>query len=117
MRVPWADVAPARAGGVVRAASVGAADARIGRFSARRASARGEARERARRAVHGWVDDALAHVHADPRQATAAHEAVDANLRVVGVRPLVDGGAVVMVEVDIARLRAACAEEGLPWVD
>ncbi|MEZ4337495.1 MAG: hypothetical protein R3B82_12815 [Sandaracinaceae bacterium] len=36
---------------------------------------------------------------------------------VTGVRPLADGGAVAVMEIGVEALRAACAREGLPWVD
>ena len=116
MRVPWTDVAPARDGEVVRAAAVGIPDARIGRFAARRDSARTAARRRAIEAVHAWADDALAQVRAHPRQAAAVHQAIDRDARVSGARPLVDGGAVVVVEISVAALRGACGTGGLPWV-
>ncbi len=117
MEVPWTDVAPARAGDVVRAAALGAADERIGSFTARRAAAREVARRRALEALHAWVDDALAAVRAPPREASAVHAAVDRDARVAGTRPLADGGAVMVVEIGVAALRDACAREGLPWVD
>ena len=116
MRLPWTDVAPTRAGDVVRTAAVGAADGRIGSFTARRAAAREAARRRAIAALHAWVDDALARVRAHPRDATRVHDAVDAAAEVRGVRPLSDGGAVVVVEVPVQALRDGCDEEGLPWV-
>ncbi len=117
MEVPWVDVPAARDGAVIRSAAVGVADARIGRFSARRASARTEARRRALEALHAWADDALAAARADPREATAVHAAIERDAAVAGVRPLVDGGAVVVVEVGVEGLRRACALEGLPWLD
>lgn len=117
MELPWTDVAPERVGDVVRTAAIGAADTRIGRFGVRRAAAREAARRRAQAALHVWVDDALAQVRAHPRDATAVHEAVDREIRTRGVRPLVDGGAVVVVEVPVSALRSACSRSGLPWVD
>lgn len=117
MQVPWTDVAASRAGDVVRAAAIGVPDARIGRFAARRDSARTAAQRRAVDAIHAWADDALARVRAHPREAAAVHEAIDRDARVGGVRPLVDGGAVVVVEVPVATFRDACASGGLPWVD
>lgn len=117
MELPWTDVAPSRVGAVVRAAALGAADERIGSFTARRAAAREVARRRALAALHAWVDDALAAVRAPPMEASAVHAAVDRDAHVTGVRPLADGGAVAVMEIGVEALRAACAREGLPWVD
>ncbi|HEY8429708.1 MAG TPA: hypothetical protein VIL20_15090 [Sandaracinaceae bacterium] len=113
--LPWTDVAPAVQGSVVRAAAVGVPDERIGRFEPRRASARRAGRARAIAAIHAWADDALAALRADVRCAEAAHRAIDARAQQVGVRPLVDAGAVVVVEVPLAALREACPLEGAPW--
>jgi hypothetical protein len=114
--LPWTDTAPALRAGVVRAAAVGLPDERIGRFDARRASARTDGRRRALRALHAWADDALARVRATPREAQRVHAALDRAARVEGVRPLVDAGAVVVLAVDASALRGACGREGLPWV-
>lgn len=113
--LPWTDVAPAVAGGHAQAAAVGVPDPRIGRFDAARASARTEGRARAVAALHAFADDALARVRATPQEATRVHGAIDREAAVSGVRPLVDAGAVVVVRVPVAALRAACAREGLPW--
>lgn len=113
--LPWTDVAPAVREDAVRAAAVGAPDERIGRFDPRRASARRAGRARAVAAIHAWADDVLAARRADPRRAEAAHAAIDAHARVSAVRPLVDGAAVVIVEVPLAALRDACPIEGAPW--
>ena len=113
--LPWTDEAPRVDGANVIAAAVGMPDERIGRFSARRASARTAGRARALEALHAWADDALARVRATPRQATRVHAAIDEHARVDGARPLVDAGAVVVVAVPRARLREACARGGLPW--
>lgn len=115
MEVPWTDVAPARHGDVLSAAAVGTPDERVGRYDARRASARTRGRQRAITAIHRWVDDALARVLAPPLEAAAVHAAIDRGARVARVRPLVDASAVVVVEVPVAALRGACAREGLPW--
>ena len=112
---PFADVAPHIVEGVVRAAALGAPDPRIGRFDARRATAQSRARARALEALHRWADDALASVHATAREAAAVHAAIDARAEVVAVRPLVDAGAVVRVELQLRALRDACGREGLPW--
>jgi hypothetical protein len=113
--LPWTDTPPVLRDGAVRVAAVGQPDERIGRFAARRASARTDGRRRALRALHGWADDALARVRATPREAQRVHAALEAAARVDGVRPLVDAGAVVVLAVDPAALRAACDREGLPW--
>ena len=116
MRLPFGDVAPARHGEVLSAAALGVPDERVGRFAARRASARVAGRRRALAALHAFADDALAAARATAMEAAAVHAAIDAGARVAGVRPLVDGGAVVVVEVPVSALRAACARGGLPWV-
>ncbi|MBX3275915.1 MAG: hypothetical protein KF729_37005 [Sandaracinaceae bacterium] len=116
MQVPWADVAPARAGDVIQTAALGVPDERIGSFVARRAAARDAARRRAMEALHAYADAALAAVRAHPREASAVHEAIGRAARVAGVRPLSDGGAVVVVEVPVGALRTACGRAGLPWV-
>ncbi|MEQ9701134.1 MAG: hypothetical protein RLO54_25035, partial [Sandaracinaceae bacterium] len=85
------------------------------RGAARRPPAPGRARAAALRRLHAFVDDALARVRATPREAAAAHAAVDASAEVQGTRPLVDAGAVVVVRVPRAALRDACPREGLPW--
>jgi hypothetical protein len=114
--LPWAAFAPRLEGAHVRAAALAMPDARIGRFEPRRASARTSARERAISEIHAWADDALARVRADPRQASATHAVIDRNAEVAAVRPLIDGGAVVVVAVPAADLRRACGIRGLPWV-
>ncbi|MBZ0115650.1 MAG: hypothetical protein K8H88_01555, partial [Sandaracinaceae bacterium] len=78
-------------------------------------AARRLARERALDAMHQYADDALARVTASPSCADAVHRAIDREARVVATRPLADGSAVSIVEVDLATVRAACAREGLPW--
>lgn len=113
--VPWADAAPRLHARELRAAAVGLPDERVGRFDARRASARTRGRERALRMLHEYVDDALAAVNAPPREARAVHDAVSREARVVGARPLVDAGAVVVVAVPRAALSAACARGDVPW--
>lgn len=113
--LPWADVAPHIEGEVVKAAAVAGPDERIGRFAPRRASARSAGRARALAMLHRWVDRSLAPLRADPREAQAAHDAIEASARVEGVRALTDGGAVVVVAVPLEALRDACAVEGAPW--
>jgi hypothetical protein len=108
--LPWTDVAPAvdAPAGLVRTAVVGAPDERIGRFDPRRASARRAGRGRAVAALHAWVDERLAAARVGPREAVAAHQAVDRHARVEAVRPRVDAGAVVVVVVPLGALREAC---------
>jgi len=113
--LPWDDVAPRVEGELVRTAAVAAPDERIGRFAPRRASARSAGRARALAALHAWADGALAPLHADPRAAQAVHDAIDRGARVEGVRPLADGGAVVVVVVPLDALRDASPVEGAPW--
>lgn len=113
--LPWTDVAPRVEGTHVRAAAVASPDPRIGRFAPRRASARSAGRARALAALHAWADAALAPVRADAREAQAIHDAIDREARVEGVRPLADGGAVVVVAVPLEALREASAVRGTPW--
>lgn len=115
LELPWSAHAPRIEGDVVRVAAVASADARIGRFAPRRAAARSAARARALSALHLWIDEGLAPLRADPRVAQAAHDAIEAHASVEGVRPLVDGGAVVVVTVPLSVLREACPLEGAPW--
>jgi uncharacterized protein (DUF2236 family) len=113
--VPFADRAPRVEGEVAVAVAVGLPDERVGAFYARRDSARTAGRARALGALHAWVDDALASARVGPREAQAAHAAVDREARVDGVRPLVDGAAAVVVSVPVRALRDACPRGGLPW--
>jgi hypothetical protein len=115
--LPWNDRAPevdaeAR---VVRTAAVGAPDERVGRFEPRRASARRAGRARAIAALHGWLDEALSAARVGPREAVAAHAAVDRHARVEAVRPRVDGAAVVVVTLPLSVLREACPSASAPW--
>lgn len=113
--VPWADRAPRVEGEVATAVALGLPDERLGAFYARRDSARTAGRARALSALHAWVDDALAAARVGPREAQAAHAAIDSEARVDAVRPLVDGAAVVVVSVPVRALRDACTRGGLPW--
>ena len=115
--VPHADRSPEVDGdrAVVTAAALGAPDERLGRLSAVRLAARHEARARALRALHAWADEAMAAVRACPREAVRVHEAIDRAASVAGVRAVVDGGAVVLVEVPLGALREAAALTGVPW--
>lgn len=113
--VPWSDVAPHVEDGTVRVAAVGRPDERIQRFEARRDSARRQARERALASLHRWADDALATVHADPREASRVHAAL-AEARIERVRPRADASAVIVLSLSASELREACGRAGLPWV-
>ncbi|MGE0789301.1 MAG: hypothetical protein AB7S26_26745 [Sandaracinaceae bacterium] len=115
LTAPWSDAAPRIEAAVVWSAAVGAPDERIGRFEARRASARRAARARAMGFLHAWADDALAEVHASAAEATAVHAAIDRAARERAVRPLADAGAVIAMEVPLDDLRAACRRTGVPW--
>ncbi|MFK7987827.1 MAG: hypothetical protein AB8I08_17550 [Sandaracinaceae bacterium] len=112
--MPWSDVAPHLDDGAIRVAAVGRPDERIRRFEARRDSARRQARERALSLLHRWADDALAAVHAEPREASRVHAAL-AEARVERVRPRADASAVVVLRLDASALREACGRAGLPW--
>lgn len=79
------------------------------------AGSRRSARQRALRALHGWVDAAMRGQVATPPLLTALHDAAEHGLREVGVRHLADGTVVLCVELDGARLREVLAERGLPW--
>jgi hypothetical protein len=115
--VPWTDSAvrlePARR--VATLAAVGRPDERASRFSARRHAAREEAERRARGALHRYVDGVLERLRAGPRETVDAHVAIEQHARVVAVRPLVDGGAVVVVELPLGPLAAAVTSARAPW--
>ncbi len=111
------DVAPAidPTRGHVVSAALGVADERLDRLSARRTNARLRGEERARRALHAWADDALAHVQASPAVATRIHRAIDANSSITRVRGLSDGNAIIEVAVPLAALREVASLRGVPW--
>lgn len=115
--VPWTSARATVRPGEARivAAHRAAPDAADGSFGARRRTARDRARERACAAIHGLVDELLARASVTPPEVEALHDAVDAHCEVIGVRPTVDGGAVVQVAVTFAALRAAADPEGAPW--
>ena len=98
----------------VTAAAVGAPGA-AGRMSAARMEARRTAVEHAAAAVHRWADDAMARVRLRPRHAARVHASIDDAAEVLGYRPLVDGGAVALLQVPGAALRGAHQGRGLPW--
>jgi len=113
--VPLEEHAPRIVGSSVRVVVVGTPDPRITRLSAQRLSSRRRGEARARQVVHRWVDDALSRAQTSARVASLAHAAVDAHATVVGRRPLAAGGTVVVLEVPLARLRAAAPLSGVPW--
>lgn len=100
---------------VVRTAAVGAHDPRLSTLSAQRMHAREVAHRRALSALHAWADAALGATRACPREAARVHRALDGAARVVGRRPLLDGNAVVLVDVPLEALRQAAPAGGLPW--
>lgn len=115
--VPWSDSEPRYLpeADVVRAAALGAPDPRLGRLSAVKLRARREGERRARAAVHRWADDAMAEARVLPWIADDVHAIIEERSRVAGLRPLVDGGAVVLVELQGDALRSAARFEGAPW--
>lgn len=118
--VPWAERA-ARLERIdgrswVTVAVVGQPDARAQRLGVKRSTARDRATTRARRELHRWVDDALAAILAPPRTAAAAHAVVRREARILGVRPLADGTAVVVAGLPAAPLRRAAPAKEVPWV-
>ncbi len=92
---------------------VGTPDPRIDRLSAQRLSSRRRGEARGRDLLHRFVDEHLASASAPARVAVAAHRAVDAHARTAGLRPLVAGGTVVVIELPLARLRRAAP--GIRW--
>ncbi|MFW6067404.1 MAG: hypothetical protein ACOC97_03640 [Myxococcota bacterium] len=118
--VPWTDREPRlerHGNGLwLTTAALGRPDPRARRLTVMRDSARERAERRARDRLHGWVDDALARRWAPPRAATRAHGTVRAHAHVLGVRPLVEGAAVVLLGVPVAVLRRAAPLDGTPWM-
>jgi hypothetical protein len=113
--LPWTDQ-PAElvaSRGVLRAAAVGRPDGRVDRWSAMKASARRNGEARAKEALHRCVDEALAAVFSPAWVAAAAHRHIERHARKTGVRPLVDGAAVVVVEISVRPLPEVA---GAPWV-
>jgi hypothetical protein len=115
--VPWqpTEVQVRRRDSVLRTAALGRPDRRIRRFRTAKRSARQDGRERALERIHQFVDEALAEKYADPRTAEAVHRALDRDARVVGIRALVDGAAVVVVDVPLEALRSRTASKDYPW--
>ena len=95
--------------------AVGRPDPRIGRWDARRSAARRAAEGRARALLHQHVDERLAAARADAERAAAVHRAIHEGATRVAVRPLVDGGAVVRVEVSLEALESATAGLEVSW--
>ena len=114
--LPYADTELRVDGGTLTVARSATPAERIGRLAARRLSARRRAEQRAREALHRWVDDALAQVRAWPVVATAVHGVVAGAGVQVQARPLVDGSAVAVLRLELTKLRAVTGElRGLPW--
>lgn len=109
--VPWTDTAPAVSGTDVEAAALGTPDLRTVTFRARRASARRTGEARAIERLHQHVDETLTRVLVSPAVAEAAHDVVQNEARVVAVRALVDGSAVLVVAVPRASLQAVVEVE------
>lgn len=116
-RVPWTDTAPEldSAAQVVRLAAVGRPDLRSASFAARRYRGREEAGARAKEALHRYVDTVLTLLRAGPRETVLAHEVVERHARIVALRPLVDGDAVVLMELPTGPLAEAVPSPRAPW--
>ncbi len=110
--IPWGDVGPQVVGEHVEVAALGLVDPRIGSWPAQRASARRRAEERARKVLADWLDARLRGT--SPSVATRAHAAARQALVVVAVRPLADGGAVVVMRAALSALRAPFDEGRAP---
>jgi len=110
--LPWGDVAPRVVGEHVEVAALGLVDARIGSWPARRASARRRGEERARASFAAWLDERVR--NQSPSVAARAQAVAREALVVDRVRPLADGAAVVVMRVQLARLRAVFEEGRSP---
>jgi hypothetical protein len=113
---PWQDEAPHRVEQAIVVASLGSPDERITRGAPRRASARRQAEERAKRALHDWADDALASIQATAATAAAVHRAIDQHCVISRVRPLVDDGVVIELVLEDHWLEEVARDRRLPWV-
>lgn len=113
--IPWNDAPAHVESGEVVAARLGWPAPRVRSFEAQRRSARDVGEERARAALHVFVDDALARALVEPAEATRVHALVDEYARRTGVRALADGSAVVEMRVAGTRLREAVDRPALPW--
>lgn len=111
-QLPWTDVAPRIVGEHVEVAALGLVDARIGSWPARRASARRRGEERARASFATWLDERVR--NQSPSVAARAQTMAREALVVDRVRPLADGAAVVVMRVELARLRAAFEQGRAP---
>ncbi len=101
--------------GRIVAAHRAAPDPADGSWGMRRREARERARRRACASLHAALDDILARTAASPAEVQALHRVVEARCETIGVRPTIDGGAVVQVAVTFDALRAAADPEGAPW--
>lgn len=110
--LPWGDVAPRVVGEHVEVAALGLVDARVGSWPARRASARRRGEERARASFAAWLDERVR--NQSPSVAARAQAVAREALTVDRVRPLADGAAVVVMRVELARLRAVFEEGRSP---
>jgi hypothetical protein len=110
--LPWGDVAPRVIGEHVEVAALGLVDARIGSWPARRASARRRGEERARASFAAWLDERVR--NQSPSVAARAQAVARESLVVDRVRPLADGAAVVVMRVELVRLRAVFEEGRSP---
>lgn len=110
--LPWGDVAPRVVGEHVEVAALGLVDARIGSWPARRASARRRGEERARASFAAWLDERVR--NQSPSVAARAQAVARESLVVDRVRPLADGAAVVVMRVELVRLRAVFEEGRAP---
>lgn len=110
--LPWGDVAPRVVGEHVEVAALGLVDARIGSWPARRASARRRGEERARASFAAWLDERVR--NQSPSVAARAQAVAREALVVDRVRPLADGAAVVVMRLELARLRAVFEEGRSP---
>ncbi|MCU0674486.1 MAG: hypothetical protein MUE69_17060 [Myxococcota bacterium] len=110
--LPWGDVAPRVIGEHVEVVALGLVDARIGSWPARRASARRRGEERARASFAAWLDERVR--NQSPSVAARAQAVARDVLIVDRVRPLADGAAVVVMRVELARLRAVFEEGRSP---
>jgi len=113
--LPWQDAEVAVEAEALVVHRLGRPDPRIGDWSARRLSARRRGKARALEALHRYVDDALARVHAAPTVARRVHRLVDREAEVAALRPLADGAAILRVTLARSALRSVASREGLPW--
>jgi hypothetical protein len=113
--VPLSEAQARVVDGSLRVIVVGTPDPRVMRLSAQRLSSRRRGEARGRAVIHHFVDQALSRAQTAASSAARAHAAVDAHASVVGRRPLAAGGTVVVVELEMSRLRQAAPE--VSWTD